>query len=100
MRQYLSVQRWIRGARLLDMRLAAPGRPSRDGERDGRRWRLAALRTFVWTTPFGSLAIPEGPIALRPTLADGLPLSWYTAVVALCRLKRRLRGWACQTGRL
>jgi hypothetical protein len=25
--------------------------------------------------PFGSLAIPEGPMALRPTLADGLPLS-------------------------
>src|SRR5690242_19433423 len=26
-------------------------------------------------SPFGSLAIPEGPMALRPTLADGLPLS-------------------------
>src|SRR5205823_1666923 len=25
--------------------------------------------------PFGNLAIPEGPMALRPTLADGLPLS-------------------------
>src|ERR1051325_5070936 len=25
--------------------------------------------------PFGSLAIPEGPMALRPTLADGLPFS-------------------------
>src|SRR3954452_23287414 len=23
--------------------------------------------------PFGNLAIPEGPMALRPTLADGLP---------------------------
>ena len=25
--------------------------------------------------PFGNLAIPEGPMALRPNLADGLPLS-------------------------
>src|SRR5205823_668454 len=25
--------------------------------------------------PFGNLAIPEGPMALRPTFADGLPLS-------------------------
>jgi hypothetical protein len=28
--------------------------------------------------PFGNLAIPEGPKALRPTLADGLPLSRNT----------------------
>ena len=35
----------------------------------------------VWTTPFGSLAILRlgkavGPMALRPTLTGGLPLSW------------------------
>src|SRR5262249_51889637 len=41
----------------------------------GRDWNAAH--------PFGNLAIPEkGPMALRPTLADGLPLS---------RMKRRDR---------
>src|SRR5262249_58502491 len=36
-------------------------------------------RFSAWTTPFGNLAIPDwnqGPMALRPTLTDGLPLSW------------------------
>jgi hypothetical protein len=38
-------------------------------------------RTVRGTTPFGNLAIPPfqvGPMALRPTLTDGLPLSWIT----------------------
>src|SRR4051812_29686050 len=33
--------------------------------------------------PFGGLAIPEGPMALRPTLADGLPLSRNPVASAL-----------------
>src|SRR5438128_629805 len=35
-----------------------------------------------WTTPYGGPAIPEGPVALRPTLADGLPWSWNPMVAA------------------
>src|SRR5262245_22935279 len=37
--------------------------------------RQAATAAPGWTKPFGSLAIPLGPMALRPTLAGGLPLS-------------------------
>jgi hypothetical protein len=33
--------------------------------------------------PFGGLAIHEGPMALRPTLADGLPLSRTKLVASL-----------------
>ena len=43
--------------------------PLRAGERS---W-LPANSWVDW--PFGNLAIPEGPMALRPTFADGLPLS-------------------------
>jgi len=34
--------------------------------------------------PFGSLAIPEGPKALRLILADDLPLSWRLYLVGQC----------------
>ena len=58
----------------------------RERNRSPARAAWQELGFFRWadrgTTPFGNLAIPSllgnGPMALRPTLTDGLPLSWNT----------------------
>src|SRR5262249_8405866 len=57
---------------------AGSSREATDGQRSGDQ--APAARGVPAVTgealaPFGSLAIPEGPMALRPTLAAGLPLS-------------------------
>ena|ERR1043165_3664430 len=69
--------------------LAKPGESSRGdfpGTASSSPGATASAHVLFWTdrgtTPFGNLAIPSlvgnGPMALRPTLTDGLPLSWNT----------------------
>jgi len=47
---------------------------------DSDRWRKRGISQLIHESihPFGSLAIPEGPKALRLILTDDLPLSGIT----------------------
>jgi hypothetical protein len=60
-------------------------RGTKDSERQaGRREKGVVIKKKGGNVdPFGSLAIPEGSMALRPTLAGGLPLSRMLRVLVL-----------------
>src|SRR5947208_1950680 len=71
----------------LVMRDNMVGQSFRESRQKVRQVRLAAAEALAspleWRrpsglTPFGGLATPEGPMALRPTLTDGLPLSRHS----------------------
>src|SRR5262249_45717028 len=68
--------------------------PGHEPEKE-RKFREGSSRVDY---PFGNLAIPEGPMALRPTLADGLPLSRNPWLCTAPRGPDRQRGHPTELG--